>query len=413
MSNKICFVLMGYGEKTDLATGRKLNLDKTFEHLIQPVFEELGITCIRASDVLHSGVIDVPMYEYILKADIVVADISTLNANAIYELGVRHGVRPYSTIVIAEDKLPYPFDLNHITITSYQHLGVDIGATEVKRFKDQLTILVKSVLATSKIDSPVYTYLRGLKPPEFTEKEKEQIKEAAEEGNSVSDLLKKGEALKDEGNLKEALELFTSAHEIAPNEPFIIQRQALLTYKLGEPSPITSLQEAERILRRLNPESTNDVETLGLLGAINKRLHEKTGETPFLDKAIEYYERGFINGKDYYNGVNLAYLYILKSSLTKDEEEKIADRFNAKRVRDKTYDICLRLLKAPNFEDMPDKVWILLTLAEIAGIDATLGHPKEIRQEEFEQKALQNGATEFEMSSYKEQQGKILELLTS
>ncbi|RYG34066.1 MAG: DUF4071 domain-containing protein, partial [Chitinophagaceae bacterium] len=90
-----------------MATGRKLNLDATYEHLIKPVFEDLGIKCIRASDVRHSGIIDVPMYQNIYKADIVVADISTLNANAIYELGVRHALRPYTTIVIAEDQLQY------------------------------------------------------------------------------------------------------------------------------------------------------------------------------------------------------------------------------------------------------------------------------------------------------------------
>ena len=163
MADKICFVLMGYGERTDFLTGRKLNLDKTFEHLIQPAFEELGITCIRASDVLHSGVIDVPMYEYILKADIVVADLSTLNANAVYELGVRHGVRPYTTIVIAEDQLKYPFDLNHIVINGYQHLGVDIGATEAKRFKQHLKKLVESVLSSAAVDSPVYTYMYVVK----------------------------------------------------------------------------------------------------------------------------------------------------------------------------------------------------------------------------------------------------------
>jgi hypothetical protein len=37
------------------------------------------------------------MYEQLLKADVVVADLSTSNRNAIYELGVRHALRPYTT----------------------------------------------------------------------------------------------------------------------------------------------------------------------------------------------------------------------------------------------------------------------------------------------------------------------------
>ena len=32
-----CFVVMGFGIKIDLATGRKLNLDKSYNALIKPV----------------------------------------------------------------------------------------------------------------------------------------------------------------------------------------------------------------------------------------------------------------------------------------------------------------------------------------------------------------------------------------
>jgi len=413
--SKICFVLMGYGEKTDLNTGRKLNLDKTFEHLIQPVFEDLGIKCIRASDVRHSGIIDVPMYEYILKADIVVADLSTLNANAIYELGVRHGLRPYTTFVIAEDQLKYPFDLNHISITGYEHLGVDIGATEVNRFKRYFKELVTSVLEKVDVDSPVYTFLKGLRPPEFTQEEKDQIIEAAEEGNSVSELIKQAETYKEAKNYKEALEVFKKAHEIAPNEIFITQRLALVTYKLGEPSAISALMYAEKILDELDPETTNDVETLGLLGAINKRFHEHTNDITFLKKAISYHERGFVNGKDYYNGINLAYLYLLNSRLEKDNNERIADEVNAKRVRYKTYEICKRLTESATFQEMPDKVWILFTLAEIAGIDEAFGEAqdKNSTQEEFIRKAIEMGASEFEAGSFREQQAKIIKVINS
>ena len=131
MANATCFVVMGFGPKVDLATGRTLDMNKTYEFLIKPVLEDLSIDCIRADEIPHSGVIDVPMYEWLYKADLVVADISTANANAIYELGVRHALKPYTTIVMAEDKLIYPFDLNHISIMRYVHLGSDIGATTV------------------------------------------------------------------------------------------------------------------------------------------------------------------------------------------------------------------------------------------------------------------------------------------
>ena len=98
---KTCFVVMGFGEKVDFQTGRKLNLDAAYRGMIKPAVEEAGLECYRADEIVHSGVIDVPMYQQILTADVVVADLSTSNSNAFYELGVRHALRPYTTIIIA------------------------------------------------------------------------------------------------------------------------------------------------------------------------------------------------------------------------------------------------------------------------------------------------------------------------
>src|SRR6266853_1648935 len=127
-----CFVVMGFGKKTDFETGRVLDLDQSYHNLIKPAVEATGLKCIRADEIVHSGLIDVPMYEQLLKADVVVADVSTSNRNALYELGVRHALRPYTTIIVAEElmmKSP-TFDLSHIVIRKYRHLGEDIGVAK-------------------------------------------------------------------------------------------------------------------------------------------------------------------------------------------------------------------------------------------------------------------------------------------
>jgi hypothetical protein len=77
-----CFVVMGFGIKTDYQTGRKLDLDKSYQNLIKPAVEAAGLKCIRADEIVHAGLIDVPMYEQLLNADIVIADVSTMNPNA-------------------------------------------------------------------------------------------------------------------------------------------------------------------------------------------------------------------------------------------------------------------------------------------------------------------------------------------
>src|SRR5882672_5416906 len=163
-----CFVVMGFGKKTDFESGRTLDLDKSYRNMIKPAVEAAGLQCIRADEIVHSGLIDVPMYEQLLNADVVVADLSTSNKNAFYELGVRHALRPFTTVVIAEDGIKtFPFDVNHVAIRQYHHLGEDIGFDEVMRFRDLLTKAIAEIRSKNPRaqDSPVYTFLPRLNPP--------------------------------------------------------------------------------------------------------------------------------------------------------------------------------------------------------------------------------------------------------
>jgi len=120
-----------------------------------------------ADEIIHSGIIDVPMYQQLLMADVVVADLSTYNCNAFYELGVRHALRPYTTITIAEDKMVFPFDANHIAIRKYQHLGDGIDFEEVERMRASLKEAIEIIASKPVDDSPVYVFLKDLKPPVF------------------------------------------------------------------------------------------------------------------------------------------------------------------------------------------------------------------------------------------------------
>lgn len=58
-----CFVVMGFGRKTDFETGRTLDLDKSYRTIIRPAVIAADLTCERADEIQHSGVIDAPMYE--------------------------------------------------------------------------------------------------------------------------------------------------------------------------------------------------------------------------------------------------------------------------------------------------------------------------------------------------------------
>ena len=46
-----CFVVMGFGKKTDFETGRTLDLDKTYRNIIKPAVVAAGLECTRADEI--------------------------------------------------------------------------------------------------------------------------------------------------------------------------------------------------------------------------------------------------------------------------------------------------------------------------------------------------------------------------
>jgi hypothetical protein len=71
-----------------------------------------------------------------------------MNPNALYELGVRHALRPYTTIVLCEDRVTkYPFDISHNVVMTYHHLGEGIDYDEVLRVQNELQRKIDGVLA--------------------------------------------------------------------------------------------------------------------------------------------------------------------------------------------------------------------------------------------------------------------------
>ena len=336
---KTCFVIMGFGEKTDYETQRTLDLDKSYHNIIKPAVEACDVECIRADEIIHSGVIDKPMYEHLLEADLVVADLSTSNQNAIYELGVRHALRPNTTIVIAEKNFSFPFDLGHVVIRTYEHLGTGIDFDEVMRMRSELTDVIRAtVLDGSETDSPVYTFLSNLTQPQAAAgKPGEDAVAAAPDGGEskvFGVLLEKAKEAMSDKDFATAKVLFRQLLDMNRNDQYACQQLALATYKHKEPTEKQGLLDARQILAdRLKPGSTNDPETLGLWGAVHKRLWELDGDRPDLDTAIGAYERGFYLKRDYYNGINYAFMLNVRASVQDTPDEATADRVLANRVR--------------------------------------------------------------------------------
>ena len=121
--------------------------------------------------------------------------------------------------------------------------------------------------------------------------------------------------------------------------PFETLEESFLLLRLDAFSGVTDL-DARAVLETLNPSTSNDTETLGLWGAIHKRLWEVTEERKYLDDAVRGYERGFYLRNDYYNGLNLAYLLNVRAANAASQAEAIADFVQAERVRREVVQIC-------------------------------------------------------------------------
>ncbi len=417
---KTCFVVMGFGRKTDYQSGRVLDLDKSYQYIIKPAAEEAGLECKRADEIIHSGLIDVPMYEQLLVADVVIADISTANANAFYELGVRHALRPFTTITIAEDKMLFPFDVSHLAIRKYQHLGDGIDFGEVVRMKGELKTAVQTILENPGKDSPVYSFFTDLEPP-MRRKVEQAVAQSApaavavaatasNEGRTVnptmSVLMEQANAAIAKGDFMTARTLLGLVRAMAPKDPYVAQQLALVTYKSRMPDALRAVQEAMAIVSELNPKISTDTETLGLWGAIHKRAWEETRDEKNLDTAIFAYEKGFYLKNDYYTGINLAFLYNLRASLSQGEEA-VADVVLGNRIRKRVLAICESLLRGGVSMPPTEKYWLLATAAE-----ACVGLGDEAKATEYLNQAKGLNQPAWMIESTAEQLEKLRRLMT-
>lgn len=400
-----CFVVMGFGLKTDYAQQKTFDLDKSYRNLIKPAVEAAGFTCIRADEIQHAGNINIPMYEQLLNADLVIADLSTANLNAFFELGIRYALKPRTTIVIAESGFIIPFDMGQVVIRRYQHLGPGLDYDEVIVKKQELTQACTEVVAASRDDSPVYTFLTNLAPPMLRGVAAAQAQVAnqqtrvalgqAETSDQAAALTLPLAALMAKAMEARAGKRFgetcailagVKAVQGAAVDPFVIQQLALATYKQNEKDPAT-LMAARAVLSDLSPDTSIDPETLGLW-AVHKRLFDAGGSTEMspeaaLDVAIEAYGRGFVLKHDYYNGINFAFLLDTRAAASSGNEA-IADHVHARRVRTKVLSVCdealAREVKAESAQGRAEaEYWLRATraearlgLREIASVDEAL-----------------------------------------
>ena len=158
-ADKTCFVIMPFGDKVD-KDGKTIHFDEVYETFIEPIVTALDIECIRCDKIVEAGGIHNKMFTNIYDADVAVVDITMLNPNVFYELGMRHTIKKNVTIIIQQAGTQIPFNISGFTVVPYK---LD-DPVALKYAADQIQTMIKNGMANvRKSDSPIYGVLPNLR----------------------------------------------------------------------------------------------------------------------------------------------------------------------------------------------------------------------------------------------------------
>ena len=147
----IAFVVSQIGAKG--SPERKL-ADDWLSSIVEPVCRKAGILPVRADKISAPGRIDAQISKHLLDAVVVIADLTGLNPNVMYEVGVRHALE-LPVVHMAAEGQGLPFDF-HTIRTLFYDPSFHIGSVEKTKLE-----LAKSVTASIKEPSNSFIFDSG------------------------------------------------------------------------------------------------------------------------------------------------------------------------------------------------------------------------------------------------------------
>jgi hypothetical protein len=357
----LCFVLMPFGLKQDPGGGPDIDFEAIYELGLKPGIEDAGLEPVRADWERTGGIIHKAMFERIVLCDFAVADLTTANANVFYELGVRHAVRPATTlpVFVAQNRLP--FDVNYLRALPYSlaennRFGPDQGAKLRNAIASRLVELRTLAKNDAATDSPLFQLLTDYGAPDIARLKTDVFRDrvtysniarqrladarranSAEQVSTVEQELGSLDAV-ETGVLIDVLLSYraVSAYDkmLALHErmPMAVQRTVLVREQYAFAlNRLKRRGEALGVVQTLIDEHGASSETYGLMGRIYKDqwMEARVSGNRFaaaglLDRAISAYLRGFeADWRDAYPGINAVTLLDVKgdvASLAKQSE---------------------------------------------------------------------------------------------
>jgi len=337
----LCFVLMPFGKKPS-ASGGVIDFDAVYRTVIAPAIATAELEPLRADEELTGGIIHKPMYERLILCEFAVADLTTANANVFYELGVRHALRPATTVLVFAESDRLPFDVALLRAVPYRltpgGLPADPDAT-----RNALAERLIEARETAT-DSPIFQLVEGLPVPEIDHTKTDVFRDRVRYSAGVKERLNGARKLGVEavravegalGPIEDAeagvvVDLFLSYREVESWADMIS-----LVEKMPPPLAATVLvqeqlalalnragdgEKAERVLKELLLRRGPSSETYGILGRVYKDRWAAAvtrGDAALargaLKQAIDTYLKGFeTDWRDGYPGVNAVTLMAIR-----------------------------------------------------------------------------------------------------
>jgi tetratricopeptide (TPR) repeat protein len=361
------FIAMPFGTKPG-ADGQPIDFNRVYAELLMPALQDAGCEVFRADDEQRAGDIRTDMFQELLVADLVLADLTLDNPNVWYELGVRHALRARGVLLVQGPRATQPFDIYTDRKLRYRLKDGAPDPAFVAADRAALAAMARATLdsPSRRKVSPVYVLLDHLREPEWRtlllgqQSEFSQGYEAwrsrmevARQKNLAGDILVladetptqalwleakrlAGDCLVKLQHFELALEQFDAALALEPDDKACLQKRTVCLGRLGRH------EEARELVRGLTERYPTDPEVWALSGRVEKtdwvsrwrdgaltpeQMREAAAaELASLEEAITPYHQAFIaDPSHHYSGINSLTLHLLREHLGGEPNKVVVD----------------------------------------------------------------------------------------